>query len=269
MRRRRVRTSSGVIPQLARALWRGLVWVWRHPQLVIVVAALAGGGVAMWRVVTTSEAFRVTEIRVPEGSGLRVSESVIGQNLWQVDVARLAEELTAQRPQLKRVRVIRRPPHTLEVEVLERTPVAQLQLGQWYAVDEEGFILPDGRAKPFESLPALKGVQPAKGSLKAGRANAAPRLQEALRIVAMLRRSSALCGRAVSAIELTQARHVRFVLDDALEVRCGEVAALETHLARLRLVLDVVAQRPMEVAYIDMRFADPVIGAKPSGKRRS
>ncbi len=270
MAKRRVRTASrsGAIPRLARALWRSIQWLWRHPQPVFALLLVIGGGAALWRVVTTSDAFQVTDIRVPEDSGLKVSKDLVGQNLWHVDVRRLADELSAQRPAFKRIRVIRRPPHTLEIEVLERAPIAQLQLGKWYAVDLDGFILPDGRAKPFEALPILKGLHEAKGTLKAGRDNRAPRLQEALRIVALLRESEALCGRHISVIDVSDGRQVRFVLGESLEVRCGEPTELSVQLARLRPILQIVAQRQLAASYIDVRFQDPVIGAKSPEKRR-
>jgi len=244
-------------------------WLWRHPQPMFAVLFVVGGGAALWRVVTTSDAFQVTDIRVPEESGLKVSKDLVGQNLWQVDVRRLADELSTQRPALKRIRVIRRPPHTLEIEVLERAPIAQLQLGKWYPVDLDGFILPEGRAKPFEALPILKGLQEAKGTFKAGRDNHAPQLQEALRIVALLRESEALCGRQISMIDVSDGHQVRFVLEEGLEVRCGEPTELTAQLARLRPILQVVAQRQLAASYIDMRFQDPVIGAKSPAKRRT
>src|SRR3989338_4065041 len=117
-KRRGGRTAlrSGAIPRLARALWRAIRWLWRHPQPVFALLFVIGGRAALWRVVTTSDAFQVTDIRVPEDSGLKVSNDLVGQNLWQVDVRRLADELSAQQPAFKRIRVTRRPPHTLEIE---------------------------------------------------------------------------------------------------------------------------------------------------------
>ncbi len=260
MARRRARRVKGLLPRLLAGLWRGVVWFVRHPQPLVVLAVLAAALLGVWRVVTQSEAFRITTIQLPSDSTLEAPHSLIGHNLWTVDLAAVARELQAQQPRLKHVRVIRDLPNTLRVEVAERMPVAQLRLGQWYAVAADGFILPGASAKPLAGLPVLKGLQTPKGSFKAGRENTDGHLRAALQIVSRLQRAPVLEGHQLATVDVGDARQLTFVIDDGTEIRCGSPAELAAHLERLGPVLQMVARQQLAIRYIDLRFNDPVIG---------
>lgn len=262
MTTRRFRRTTGLLPRLGNALWQGMRWLMRHPQPVVALALMLATGWWGWGAMTRSDAFRVTEIRLPPTSALRVPESLIGQNLWTVDLKGLADHLKAQQPHLKRVRVIRQPPNTIQIEVLERPVAAQLKLGQWHRVALDGFILPEAKSKPWDALTMLKGVDHPQAALAVGRENASPRLHGALRLVASLRRSPVLIGHQVTTVDVGDATQLTFVIDDRIEVRCGSEDELRTHLERLRAVLRLVVAQHLAVRYIDVRFSDPVIGPR-------
>jgi len=228
----------------------------------MVIALTAACVFGFWRFATRSEAFRITAIRVPADGSVEVPEGLIGRNLWMVDLDKLAATLRTTHPNLKRLRVIRRLPNALEIEVLTRSPTAQLRLRQWHAVDRDGFILSEGRPTPWENLTLLTGLTPDQPPLKAGSENASQRLHEALRILAHLRRAPALTGHRLTAVDVSDPKHVTFVLDDELEVRCGSLQEFETHLTRLRTVLHHIARQDVAIRYIDVRFNEPVISPK-------
>ena len=260
MARRRARRVQGFLPRLLAGLGRQAAWFVRHPQPLIMLAVLAAALLGLWRVVIQSEAFRITTIRLPSDSTLEAPSSLIGHNLWTVDLEAAARELQAQQPRLKHVRVIRDLPNTLRVEVVERAPVAQLRLGQWYAVAADGFLLPGASVKPLAGLPVLKGLQTSRGSFKAGRENTDGRLRAALQIVSRLQRAPVLEGHQLTAVDVGDARQLTFVIDDGTEIRCGSPEALASHLERLGPVLQMVARQQIAIRYIDLRFNDPVIG---------
>jgi len=215
----------------------------------------------LWRGMQQSEAFRITDVRLPReigaaaiSRGLPLNSSlrapdVLGQNLWRIDVQALAASLQSQQSLLKRVRVIRIPPGTLQVEALERTPVAQVHRGQWYRVDSDGVVLPPPSATPHDRLVILRGLDKTNEHLSL-----------ALRLVARLRRAPALVGHRLTAVDVSRPEQLRFVMDDEVEVRCGGEDALPAHLERLRPVLHRVARNQLAVRYIDLRFPDPVVG---------
>ncbi|MBI3087984.1 MAG: FtsQ-type POTRA domain-containing protein [Candidatus Omnitrophica bacterium] len=224
-------------------------WAVRSPQAWLLPGLLGLSLLGLWRGMQQSEAFRITDVRLPLNSSLRVPDAVLGQNLWRIDVQALAQALQSQQPLLKRVRVIRIPPGTLQIEALERAPVAQVRLGQWYRMDSDGVVLPPGSATPHDRLVVLRGLDKTN-----------ERLPLALRLAARLRRVPALVGHRLTAVDVSRPEQLRFVIDEDVEVWCGGEEALPDHLERLRPVLHRVARNQLAVRYIDLRFPDPVVG---------
>ena len=67
-------------------------------------------------------------------------------------------------------------------------------------------------------------------------------------------------ARRVTEIQVGDATQIRLMLDDAIEVRCGNEAELGAALQRLQAALKVIARQQLPAAYIDVRFNEPVIG---------
>lgn len=220
----------------------------------------AAVGAAVWWGASRSDAFRVTAVQMPLNSALKIPESVIGQNLWAVDLNAVAEELKRQQPFLKQIRVIRSLPNALRVETVQRTPVAQVKLSaQWYAMDADGFILAKPASAPSDALVILKGVE---APLKPGREQANDRLRLALRMVERLKQSPVLIGRRVTAVNVSNPKQLAFMLDQDVEIRCGDEGSLSHHLQRLRTVLRSVSRHQLAVRSIDLRFKDPVVSPR-------
>ena len=257
---RRRRGVVGLIPWLGRTVWRAIRFGIGHPQPVIAVALLGGCLGGLWGFAKRSDAFLITEVHLPVNCSLKIPGFLIGQNIWAVELRGLAATLKAQQPSLKRLRVIRHLPNTLDIEVIERTPVAQLKLVQWRLVDDNGFILPQASPTPWEGVVILKGVDSLKTPLKVAQANSSDRLLLALRVVARLKKSPALIGHRVSQVSVMDPQQVSFVIDDGIEIRCGNEDDLAAHLDRLRAVLRLVARQSLAIRYIDVRFKEPVLG---------
>ena len=266
MKKRRLRKPTGVVPRLGQAIGTWLGRVVGRPQLWVALAVIAGAIIGLPQVARHSEAFGIQRIVLPPGSTLQVPASLIGQNLWTVDLQRVADQLKSQQPQLKRVRVIRQMPNTLSIEVSQRLPVGQLRLatGRWHPVDLDSFVLSDGRPSPWEHLVVMKGIDQGRPAVKVGVENTNERLLEAVGMVAWLRRSPALIGHQLTAIDVADLRHVTLVLEDDVEIRCGSARQLTEQMGRVRSVFKNMAKQPVEVQYIDVRFPEPVIGQRLS-----
>jgi len=237
-------------------------WLFRRPSVLWALVASVAFGLALWHALVNSQAFAVTEIDVPADYEFKLPASLIGQNLWRVDLPALAESLRAQQPHLKRIRVIRRLPHTLVIDVVARKPVAQVRVAQWHPVDREGYVLAQGKPAPWEGLVVLKGIDRPDAPLRVGQANDSDRLREAIALVERLRRLSALGPSALTLVDVGDVKHVSFVIDGELEIRCGSHEELPDQLARLGEVLRMVRRRQLAVRYIDLRFDEPVLGPK-------
>ena len=267
MGRARRRRIIGIVPRLGRMVWAGCRWTLRHPQLLLAALGVAAVLWLSWGYVRHADVFRITYVDLPAGSSFQFPKTLIGDNLLTVDLRALAETLHRQQPSLKAVRVVRRLPNTLRVEPIQRLPVAQVWLDQWYPVDGQGFVLQEGSVEPDERLIRLVGFERAKVPLRPGRENADDRLRLALRVLGVLRGVPPSIARRLTEADVSEPDQIRFLLDGKTEVRCGSEAELADHLGRLQAALKAIAKQPFEVAYIDVRFQEPVIGPRASAMR--
>jgi cell division septal protein FtsQ len=259
VRRRRVR---GFLPRLGRGLAALGRWLIRHPQATLVLLLLTGMAWSVWSYVHHAASFRIVRVELPPQSSLQLPDRLIGVNLWQLDIHALAEDLKRQQPWLKDVRVIRQLPNSLRIEVIERRPIAQVQLDRWYPVDGEGFVLPRGQAQASPEVVRLVGAQSSNAPLKAGRLTSSEPLQLALRVLQTVQRSRALTARRLQAIDVSNPQQISFVIDGGTEIRCGSEAELDAHLRRLRTALQMIAKQRLEARYIDVRFQEPIVSPR-------
>lgn len=252
----------GLVPQLARGLAAVFVWLRHHPQPAAATAVMAGVLWVLWSYAQRSEAFRITQVLLPAQSSLKLPEPLLGNNLWALDIQALARTLHRQQPWLKTVRVVRELPSAIRIQAIERIPLAQVKLSQWYPVDREGFILPGAGEEPSPTLIRILGFDRDRGGLNVGALNTDDRLTTALRVVQSLRRTAGPMSRRLTAVDVTNPQQIRLTLDGDTEVRCGAETDLGVQLERLRATLKIIAKQPMAVRYIDVRFKEPVIAPR-------
>ena len=253
MRSRTRRRVPGLLPRLGRGLLAFGRWAAHHPHAIVVWAGVGACAWAVWAHGSHAQMFQIAHVEWPAHSSLELREPLIGENLWNVDLQTLADTLHRQQPALKEVRVIRQLPNTLRIHAVERRPIAQVQIGGWHPVDDEGFVLPHTSPAPLEGLIRFSGIEWGRG---AGRQDS---LQRALRIRELLRPRAAI-ARRVTDINVTDAQAIRLTIDGEIEVRCGAEAEFALQLQRLEDFLKTMAKQSLAVRYIDVRFAEPVVG---------
>lgn len=252
----------GLVPQLVRGLAAVFVWLRHHPQPAAATAVMAGILWVLWAVALRSEAFRITQVLLPAQSSLKLPEPLLGNNLWALDIQALARALHRQQPWLKTVRVVRELPSAIRIQAIERLPLAQVKLSQWYPVDRDGFILPEAGEEPSPNLIRILGFDRDRGGLNVGALNTDDRLTTALRVVQSLRRTAGPMSRRLTAVDVTNPQQLRLTLDGDTEVRCGAETDLGVQLERLRATLKAISKQSMAVRYIDVRFKEPVIAPR-------
>lgn len=214
----------------------------------------------LWGYAQHAEVFRITHVDLPADPAVRLRGPLIGEGLLTLDLGALADELKRRHPWLKEVRVVRRLPDTLRIEPIPRVPVAQVRVGRWHPVDEDGFILPEGSVEPAERLIRLVGFDRGRPPLGVGQENEDERLKLALRVLAALQRAASVSARRLAEVDVSDPQQIRFLIDGgATEVRCGSEAELGAHLERLGAALKAIDRQPFTVGYIDVRFQEPVI----------
>jgi cell division protein FtsQ len=91
--------------------------------------------------------------------------------------------LIESHPYVKAARVSRQYPATLSIEIVERQPVAILNVDPVLMIDREGIILPDkGQVNDF-LVPCLSGFNPAKELYPAGQQTVSVKVQETMNLI--------------------------------------------------------------------------------------
>lgn len=181
-REERAARAKAALGALGRALWR-------LSLLAAGLAALATGGRAAFRWATSSPTFAVNEIAVDGASRLsaplvrQLSGLSPGENVFRADLSGASQALLGN-PWIRSARVVRELPRRLRISIDERRPVAEVELGGLYLVDEEGEIFK--RAVPADGadLPVITGI--GRQRFAEQRAQAREELDRALELLGLL-----------------------------------------------------------------------------------
>lgn len=105
-----------------------------------------------------------------------------GVELEQINL-REVSILLESHPYVKAARVSRQYPSTLYVEIVERQPIAMLNIDPILMLDRDGIILPDqGKADDY-IIPFLSGFNPAKELYPAGQQTISVKVQETMKLI--------------------------------------------------------------------------------------
>lgn len=259
---RRADPSSGRRRRYGRAIWRAARWV---------VPALALSAVAAWLGMQAlrSDILRVRRLVVRGNVHLspdevdRLLDGIRRENLLRADLAAYRQRLVAS-PWVADARLSRELPSTVDITIVERTPLAVARLSdRLFLVDDTGTIIDAyGPAYAQFDLPVVDGLLvPAKGAARP----AAP-LERAQLTGALLASLAARpdLRRRVSQIDVSNP-HDAVVLfgDDPAWLHLGDARFAE----RLQNYVDLrptFVDRFHQIDYVDLRFDQRVYLRAPA-----
>ena len=238
--------------------------------LTALTCGLVWGSLELRRWALSSPVFLLKETsfsglqRAQAGELLKLSGLTVGQNLWSLEPAAL-ERAMATHPWVREVKVHRRFPSSVSVEVAEHVPAALAVLSDLYLLDEEGE--PFKRLQPGDGLdlPLITGVE--REAYLADEAQTRARLGTALAVVrawTAVRPEGAGVKDRLSEVRL-MAEGVGLVLADGTEVRLGE-GDTDAKLKRLARVREELKTRGVsaEVIHLENRARPGWVAVKIS-----
>jgi cell division septal protein FtsQ len=147
-------------------------------------------------------------------------------------------------------------PSALEVKVKNRIPLAQIYLGQYYPLDQEGFVLPFPSNFRQNELPSIRGLQPER--IEIGKKNVNPQLSLGLKIVKLLKEQFEQDYINRIEIDLSDLKNIILTLPEGIDVKLGR-GNFKEKLLRLNLVLKDIKRRKINPAVIDLRFQKAIL----------
>jgi hypothetical protein len=153
--------------ELSRSLWlklrRALPAIGWFTTTAIAGGAAFHGARVGYRAITTAPGLAIAEVevsgakrltpdRVREIAGLRTGQNILTAHVTEARAALLRE------PWVREAHVARHFPDRVQIDLLEREPVAEVELGGLYLLDEQGTVFK--RAEPQErlDLPVITGL---------------------------------------------------------------------------------------------------------------
>ncbi|MBI4435974.1 MAG: FtsQ-type POTRA domain-containing protein [Candidatus Omnitrophica bacterium] len=186
--------------------------------------------------------------------------SLLGRNIFSVDLSALQEEVKEKHPELLTAKVERTFPNRIRIDVTPRTPVAQVQSGGYLLVDKDGVILPFPQGPHEKNLPIIVGVQEKLERLQVGYQLVSKALDEALLFVETIEKLPEF-SRYVHTIDVSDYKNLSFRTTEGLEVKVGH-GDFKEKLYRFDRTRVTLGGRIGEVKYIDLRFDEVVIGSR-------
>jgi cell division protein FtsQ len=230
------------------------------------LVAFAVAGTAIRHALRTGRLFAVTRVEVLAGP--RVGEAAVlaaasierGTNLFALDPDAIEDRVMVL-PGVRSVRVVRRLPNRVAIEVEEREPYALVNVtgagdaSGLFWIDAEGRLVGSARRPGSPPLPILSGVErPAVDP----NAPLSDRLRTGLQLLGAIQQAGERAAGRISEIELVQADDPVLYTIDGTAIRVGG-RPWGDRLARLDGVLDELEARGERPGSIDLRFRDQIV----------
>jgi len=236
--------------------WKGVAAGTLQSALAMIFSAVVLlGGWELARLAATASLFTVREIRfqglvhASEKDLLAAGHLARGANLWELDLSAATRGMYTN-PWVASARLSRHFPGTVEVEIVEHRPRAEVQLGALYLVDDLGSAFK--RAAPGDpaDLPLVTGL--GRDDWTKDRVATQVRLYRALQLVDAWRAEGVLPALVQVNID-DDAGLTAFARENGVlqEVRVGE-RDFRVKLGRLAKVRSALAQRGERAVRIDL-----------------
>lgn len=255
---------------------------WTMIKLAAALAAIAGL-IYGYNQLKGLEYFRVKEIILRQGGGVTQEENrdfayLKGRNIFTIDLSREALRVSRVYPSYKKVWITRFLPDRLFVDFLQRKPVACIKASRLFYVDENMVLFerpaktPDAAVEP----PLICGLENKVYGAKYAGVIKSEGLRLALDIIKEINSHPVLKNYRVSRIDVSSLGNAAiFILVPAvksdytkgknsayygreMQVKVGQ-DSISGKLGILANLLVQVRNNLANIAYIDLRFQEPVI----------
>lgn len=183
-----------------------------------------------------------------------------GENMIKFDARTAADKILTDYPELKDVRIIKRFPDKLILNIKARVAVAQVGDWSFYLIDKEGVTLTEIRNEIREGLPIITG---AKWRLlhKIGNRDGSLRMKRAVALLKIIGDSGFLNDHMLTKLDISDHRNIAFYIEHGLEIKIGHSNFAE-RLKQLQRTLSSMVVDKDQIKYIDLRFDDVILGTK-------
>ena len=231
----------------------------------------------IWRIMSTSDYFRVTDIvaKVPNVVDLSYFE---GRNIFSIDLRKEADYILDYCPDFSKVRLGKVLPNRIFVDFIKRKPVAFVRLYKYYFVDENAVCFYSSSEPQDLDLPIIAGLETKVFAVKPGKKYNVRELALALNIIKEAKSNKILKDYKIKKIDVANPSNTsvfitlpsgpddysngqQVLVPEYLEIRMGE-DDIKNRIVFLGGVVAESNKNLSNIKYIDLRFKDPVVKFK-------
>jgi cell division septal protein FtsQ len=239
------------------------------------VARLAGGCIALslicivgyevYGVVVSTTFLRLERIDVTPLKRLTREDVIVqtgvkpGDAMFRLRLRRIGEQL-AKNPWVDKVKVRRLFPHTLAIEIVEREPVAVVNMGYLYYLDTRGEIFKPLTEGDLLDYPVLTGIE--EEEMEKDPVGAKEALKTAVGLIDLLKRGTDFKLDDISEIHYDKGYgFTLFTAQRGVPIKLGNDGHAEKLSRLVRIYGELRAQLP-GIEYIDLNYSDKIIVKK-------
>ncbi len=209
----------------------------------------------------TSPYFRVERIvvsgenRLSEIEVLNLARIDKGSNILEIDLRRVSDRIE-QHPWVQKAFVKRELPQRIIIDVMERVPVAMINLDRLYLVDKKGVIFKEVGPEDTFDVPVLTGLE--SEYLASNKSISRNLIEKALTIIDELNKKGTLGVDQISEINMDPyAGLTIFTLEGGTQVKLG-FDGYEQKLNHLKKVVSDLQERFEKAEYINLNYGEKV-----------
>jgi len=250
-RRERQRPIKGEVLMDEKTARRVRFTRWRRLITVVAVVTVISGSIGLY----LSPLLRVQDVQVVGATAVSTDEilslaQIDDDSMLRIDLA-AAERRIESIPIVQAVRLERRWPQTIRIEITERAPWALWQIGDaHYIIDTEGVVLPG--SAPLENAPIIHDIT--------GQARLVPgdQVDRDAVIVSreLLQRVPEKLAQNVSTLEYTPQQGLAITTDAGYRVVVGDSQNFDYKLAVWQAIEERLGRQAMAGHVLDLRFGD-------------
>lgn len=212
-----------------------------------------------------SEFFRIKKVSVTDDRGYTFEEGrdklrriFKGNNIFDVDLERVARIMRNSFSQIKRVEARRVLPDKLEIDIISRAPEAVIDTAGGVVIDSEAVVLAVGTGN--DDLIDIKGMNFFLNVPSRGETVESVPLENALLLIEGLKKKMRRELEQVEYIDISDENNLVIGVFDA-RVKMG-TSGFSSKIDTLRQMMNDPDIDMNDIRYIDLRFEDPVISLK-------
>ena len=187
--------------------------------------------------------------------------SLMGKNIFTVDLKAVQRKLSYKYPQAAKLKVVKRFPNQVSVLAKQRVPYAQLQIQDKIVVLDREAVILSLEDKKDKNLPDIVGTKLKNPKLVLGMPLKGSDIWLTLKIIKLFSANSSLDPYLIKGVNIENLSKIIFTLSNQLDV----IIDRDKIAQKIRVLGIVLAQDRLDlgdVKYIDLRFKEPIIGKK-------